>query len=104
MKRILVPCLLLAGLTPSVGAAEEPAPAEKKSGLSDAIRARLIEDAKKVKLEVIPMRGEDVNKLLKMRARRHLRILLPVLPAQKIVHLSNLQRSTLREGFLKSNL
>jgi hypothetical protein len=47
MKRILVPCLLLAGLTPSVGAAEEPASAEKKSGLSDAIRARLIEDAKK---------------------------------------------------------
>lgn len=47
MKRHLLPCLLLAALAAPSGAAEEPASTEKKPGLSDAIRARLIEDAKK---------------------------------------------------------
>ena len=47
MKRLLVPCLLLASLTSPLVAAEESAPADKKPGLSDAIRARLIEDARK---------------------------------------------------------
>jgi hypothetical protein len=47
MKRLVVPCLLLASLCAPLSAAEEPIPAEKKSGLSEAIRARLMEDAKK---------------------------------------------------------
>jgi hypothetical protein len=47
MKSLLPRCLLLATLVSPLSAAEEPAPTEKKSGLSDAIRARLIEDAKK---------------------------------------------------------
>lgn len=47
MKRLLVPCLLLATFAAPLGAAEESAPTDKKSGLSEAIRARLIEDAKK---------------------------------------------------------